>query len=420
MNLQLLLTGDELLSGDIVDTNSSWLASRLKEQGIAVSRKTTVGDDLDDLVQALNALSQQADVLIVNGGLGPTIDDMTAQALSLVSGQPLQMHPDALAHLESWSNVRSFELTEANLKQALLPADVNIVHNATGTAPGFSAVVNDCLIICTPGVPSELKRMFDDEIAPLLNTMTPGETASTTRLLVFGIGESDIQQMISDQLSDWPQQLTLGFRAQMTSLEVKVTGSDEALKAQWVERLHNLLGDNIIGPGDSSVAGETVKLLQGKGLWLSTAESCTGGMISSQITANSGASEVFSHGFITYSNTAKHQMIGVDTDILENHGAVSEQTVRQMTQGALQYSASDLAVAVTGIAGPTGGSEEKPVGTVWIGWGSLDHIEAVKLVLPARSRGFFQHMVATIALDLIRRRLIKSSETPKYLKRYAA
>ncbi|ROS01016.1 nicotinamide-nucleotide amidase [Sinobacterium caligoides] len=417
MKLQLLLTGDELLSGDVVDTNSCWLADRLREQGLSIYRKTTVRDDLDCLVDELTALSQQSDVLIVNGGLGPTVDDLTAQALSIASGQPLKQHPQALAHLEHWATERHLELNPANLKQALLPADVELIHNPTGTAPGFSCQLNGCLILCTPGVPSELKCMFDDSIAEQLSQLHSRSLASTERMLVFGIGEAELQQLINDQLNDWPTALTLGFRAKMPTLELKVSGSDDSLKSHWIDKLKKLLGEHIVGAGDSNVAREVIALLKQKGWTLSTAESCTGGLISSLLTSNSGSSAVFGHGFITYSNVAKQQMIGVNAQTIEQHGAVSEQTVREMVSGALAQSGSNLAVAVTGIAGPDGGSKEKPVGTVWVGWGSADHIQSQLFYVPA-ARGYFQHIIATVALDLIRRRLLESTETPNYFKRY--
>ncbi|CAH0990651.1 Nicotinamide-nucleotide amidohydrolase PncC [Sinobacterium norvegicum] len=419
MKLQLLLTGDELLTGDVVDTNSCWLADRLKEQGININRKTTVGDDLTTLVNELTNLSQQCDVLIVNGGLGPTIDDLTAEALSLASGQPLKQHPQAVAHLEQWFQKRTIELNSANLKQALLPADVNLIHNPTGTAPGFSSIINDCLIICTPGVPSELKRMYDDSIADTLNILQQGDCYSTERMLVFGIGEAELQQLISDNLPDWPPALNLGFRAQMPTLELKVSGSDPALKQVWLDKLKQLLGDNIVGPGDSNLALEVIKQLSQQGKTVATAESCTGGMIGAQITSNAGSSAAYSHGFITYSNQAKQDMLAVSADTLEQYGAVSEQVVQEMARGALSVSGSDLAVAVSGVAGPDGGSDDKPVGTVWIAWGNSEKIKTKKLFLPA-SRYYFQNIICSVCLDLIRRELIGSEQRPNYFNRYQA
>jgi nicotinamide-nucleotide amidase len=419
VKLQLLLTGDELLTGDVVDTNSCWLADRLKEQGVSINRKTTVGDDLDTLVHELSNLSQQCDVLIVNGGLGPTIDDLTAEALSLASGQPLQQHPQAVAHLEGWFKKRSIELNSANLKQALLPADVELIHNPTGTAPGFSSVLNNCLIICTPGVPSELKLMYDQSIAGILSRLQKGEIYSTERLLVFGIGEAELQQLITDNLADWPPALNLGFRAQMPTLELKVSGSDDTLKQIWLAKLKQLLGDNIVGPGDSNLALEVIRQLARQGKTVATAESCTGGLIGAKLTSNAGSSAAYSHGFITYSNQAKQDMLAVKSQTLAQHGAVSEQVVKAMALGALAVSGSNLAVAVSGVAGPGGGSDEKPVGTVWIAWGSKENIKTKKLFLPA-SRYYFQNIIASVCLDLIRRELIGSEEKPNYFNRYRA
>ena len=214
MRIQLLLTGSELMAGDTVDSNSAAMAERLGRHGMSVYRKVTIGDDIDLLCHEIEQLSRDSDVLIVNGGLGPTIDDLTAEALGRVIGQELQQHPLAMQHLNTWCSKRNYPLNEANRKQAILPAGVDIVANASGSAVGIKTRFNDCEIYCTPGVPSELHTMLEQEILPqLLQQFSDIEPVSVSRFKLFGMGESGLQQMISDQFPQWPTGLELGFRA---------------------------------------------------------------------------------------------------------------------------------------------------------------------------------------------------------------
>ncbi|MDN3652029.1 CinA family nicotinamide mononucleotide deamidase-related protein [Thalassotalea ponticola] len=419
LNVQLLLTGNELMSGDIVDTNSVFLARQLKAIGVEIKRKTTVGDNLALLVEQIQQLSASADVLIVNGGLGPTIDDMTAQALSHVTERKLTVHPEALDHLKSWCAKRNYPLTEPNLKQATLPEGCSIVANPIGSAPGFRVNHNQCEIICTPGVPSELKAMFTQSIEPFLKQRLPNDLRVVTeKLQVFGIGESGLQHMIDNELADWPSELELGFRASMPLLEVKVTSQKpehEPLRKQWVNRLKQLIGAHVINDNGASLAQTLVSVLQHKQLTLTTAESCTGGLIAANITAIAGASSVFEAGYVTYSNRQKQRMLDVDEQLLIDCGAVSEAVVIAMVKGALNKSGADMGIAVSGIAGPDGGTATKPVGTVWIAWGNKQQIYTAQLYFPA-GRQYFQTYVSCAALDLIRRLALDIDTQPRYLR----
>lgn len=419
--VQLLLTGNELMTGDIVDSNSAMMAQVLKDIGLGVSRKVTVADDLTLLVNEITYMTSTSDILIINGGLGPTVDDLTAQALALAIGEELTQHPQALAHLTNWCQQRGAELNDPNLKQAILPKDCQIIANKNGSAVGFSVRYNNCDIYCTPGVPHELKTMLIEQIIPTISANLPiGLIADVTRLQVFGLGESSLQKIINEQLPQWPTAIDLGFRAGMPLLEVKLTtDTDEglALKIIWQEKLASVLGDHLIAEikdKPKSIAEHLLNQLQQHNLQVTTAESCTGGLIASKLTEISGSSMNFEAGFVTYSNKMKTAMLDVPTDLFEQYGAVSEQVVVAMAKGSLVKSNADLTIAVSGIAGPNGGTKEKPVGTVWFAWGSIDDIKTQCLLLPYK-RVKFQQFVAAIGLDLLRRYQQNLTATPNYI-----
>jgi len=419
LNVQLLLTGNEIMSGDVIDSNSAMAAQLLKDIGIEVQRKVSVADDINALVAEIKSISKQADILIINGGLGPTVDDMTAQALAIAAEQPITRHEQAMQHLQSWCQQRNYQLSEPNKKQADLPQHCNIISNSIGSAVGFTLTLNHCEIYCTPGVPSEFKLMLTDEILPRLEPKIPEELKTTVkRMQVFGIGESNIQKLINDNLPNWPADIELGFRAAMPLIEVKLTSRSSqatSIAKEWQHKLTQLLGDHIIGQNSAKLNSTLVELLKNKSKKITLAESCTGGLIASQLTKVPGASQVFEAGFITYSNIMKTNLLGVSPDILNNHGAVSKQTVLAMAQGALNSTKADYVIAVSGVAGPDGGTLEKPVGIVWIAWGEQENLQTCCLYLPS-SREYFQHFVAAASLDLIRRMLISSTQRPIYLE----
>ena len=419
MKIQLLLTGDEIMSGHTVDSNSAMIAQQLADAGYRIARKVTIGDSLPALVAELAALSLNSDVLIVNGGLGPTIDDLTAQALSEMTGQPLEENNVALSQLQQWCERRKSPLNSANLKQAILPTGVEIIPNPVGSAVGFAMTHNGCLIICTPGVPSELRVMMEQTIVELLLTRFPcKDKISTLRFQTFGLGESSLQQLINNEFEDWPEEVELGFRAGLPLLEVKLTVRQlkhQDLQQQCYQQLQQHIGNYIIGRDSTTLAEVVIQLLNQRGEHLTTAESCTGGLIASSITEVAGASNVFEAGYVTYSNNMKQQMIGVAESLLNEHGAVSEPVVIAMATGALERSAADYTIAVSGIAGPDGGSEEKPVGTVWMAWGSKDNIKTHQHRFNA-PRKWFQQMVTATTLDLLRRELLSIEAAPRYFR----
>jgi nicotinamide-nucleotide amidase len=418
MIVNLLLTGDELMSGDIVDSNSAMIARYLAGDGWNIHKKLTVGDDLEQLVAALQWLAADCDVLLVNGGLGPTVDDLTAEALARACNVPLAEHPDSLRHLQEWCARIGVALNAANRKQAILPAGCSIVANATGSAVGFSMRLGRCLVICTPGVPRELDVMLREEILPALRADFAAGTNHVRRLVLFGIGESTLQQRISDTIPDWPAAVELGFRAGFPQLDLKLTTRTEAARArveQVLPRLQPLIADFFLGEDEISLPAHMVQLLSTRRQKIVVAESCTGGQMAALLTQVAGASQVFDAGFVTYSNRIKHEVLAVDNETLEAVGAVSEEVVLQMAAGALRRSGADYAVAVSGIAGPDGGSAEKPVGTVWIAWGTPTALRARRMQI-GLPRQQFQQYLSYIGLDLIRRILLGIETEPPYFR----
>ncbi len=419
MRIHCLLTGNEIMSGDTVDSNSAYMAQQLALQGWEVERKITVADDLPRLVSEIQQTSQQADVLIINGGLGPTVDDLTAEAMAKACDQPLTDHQAALDHIDQWCRQRGFEPNPANLKQARLPEHAQIIPNRRGSAVGIQMQLNGCWMFATPGVPSEMRQMMDDSVIPFLCERFDSDRVEVRRLAVFGLGESGIQQSIDQSIPDWPADIDLGFRASMPLLEVKLTAKGDACAEldHWQQKVADLLGDSLIGRAPITMAEQCLAVARAQNLTLATAESCTGGEIASQITAIPGSSDCFLGAIVSYHNSIKSGLLGVSEQVLETDGAVSEACALAMLNGALRQTGADAAVAVTGVAGPGGGSADKPVGTVWIAWGTADDQQATRFRLPFERRRF-QEYCSALALDLLRRQLAGLDRMPRFLKRW--
>jgi nicotinamide-nucleotide amidase len=416
MILNLLLSGNELMTGDIVDSNSAMIARYMSAHGWNVRKKLAVGDDINELIAALHWLSRDCDVLLVNGGLGPTVDDLTAQALAIACGVELAENSAALRHLEQWCGRIGIAINAANRKQAILPDGCAIVANPIGSAVGFAMQLGNCRVICTPGVPRELDAMLAQEIMPALQRDFPNSGASVRRFTLFGVGESGLQQKISDAIPDWPADVGLGFRVSFPQLELKLSTANaqarNSIEKIW-PHVHAIIGDFLLGEGDITLPQLLVDLLRERGKKITVAESCTGGLIAASLTQIAGASAVFDAGFVTYSNAMKHTLLQVDEQVLRDEGAVSEPVVYAMAAGALKHSGADYAIAVSGIAGPEGGTPEKPVGTVWIAWGTAGNLKTKRLHVRFK-RVDFQKYVVWAGLDLIRRELLGIAAEPSY------
>ncbi|HEY9033159.1 MAG TPA: CinA family nicotinamide mononucleotide deamidase-related protein [Pseudomonadales bacterium] len=416
----LLMTGHELMTGDTIDSNSAWLGQVLSDAGLAITEKVTLGDDHDALVNHLHRLTRSHRLLLINGGLGPTQDDLTASALATVAGQPLIVNEAARQHVVRWCEKRGFSANPANLKQALLPQTACIFPDAPGSAPAFYLTINNCLVIATPGVPGELKTITRQQLLPFLRKHHPLPVMQAwQRHQLFGIGESSLQQLINNDYAAINHDYDVGFRVNFPYLELKLK-QRPAPSPQAQDHLNNLLNrlaDYRIGDGGETMARQLVDLLRQRHETIATAESCTGGRIASDITAVSGASAVFPGAIVSYANSSKSRLLGVSETTLQHFGAVSEETVKAMLDGVFRQFACNYGVAVSGIAGPDGGSAEKPAGTVWISWGSRDKRHCTCLLLPLE-RLAFQQMVSTICLDLVRREA-QQMAPPDYLSRWA-
>lgn len=409
MRIEILNTGSELLLGKTINTHAAWFGRELFKLGLRIARQTTVPDG-EAIREAITESLARADVLIVTGGLGPTSDDLTREITAEVLGLELITDEAALRSLENFFAHRGRPMAAANLKQALAPVGCDVLPNPNGTAPGVYIPPrlngrSNCAVFLLPGPPRELYPMVHAEVEPRLLALSGVETPPWLLELKFtGIGESDFHQGIDALLEKIPG-LEYGYCAHIGEVDLRLIGTPECLaqgRAIALEKFQSFL----ISADGSSMEQTVVRLLTEKRMTLATAESCTGGLISHRITNVPGASAVFTHGFVTYANAAKISLLGVSTADLETHGAVSETVACQMAAGALQASGADLAVAVTGIAGPDGGSPEKPVGTAWIGLAAKDMPPTAHKVFHPRNRHDFKLAVSQAALEMIRRKLV--------------
>lgn len=380
--------------------------------GLRISRQTTVPDG-DAIRESLQEAISRADAVIVTGGLGPTSDDITREITAEVLGLELITDEAALRSLEGFFASRGKEMVDANLKQALCPVGADILPNGNGTAPGIYVPPklngrSNCAIFLLPGPPRELYPMFHGEVAPRLRALAGVDAIHEALVLKFtGIGESDFHHGVDAQLAAVVG-LEYGYCAHIGEVDLRLIGDTKAL-AEGRKITLEQFESYLISDDGASMEKTVVCLLEQRGMTLATAESCTGGLISSRLTDVPGSSEVFTHGFVTYANKAKISMLGVSVQDLENYGAVSEIVARQMAEGALKASGACMAVAVTGIAGPGGGTDEKPVGTAWLGVAVKGGVtESFKIFHP-RNRKDFKLSASQSALEAVRRRLIRDA-----------
>ena len=410
MRIEIINTGTELLLGNTLNTHAAWFGRELFKLGLRISRQTTVPDG-DAIRDSLQEAIGRADAVIVTGGLGPTSDDLTREINAEVLGLELITDEAALRSLEEFFEIRGRTMADVNRKQALCPVGADILPNANGTAPGIYVPprLNDrsnCAIFLLPGPPRELYPMYHTEIVPRLRALAGVENLNDALVLKFtGIGESDFHEGVDGRLAPVPG-LEYGYCAHIGEVDLRMIGDAKALLAGR-ELVLERFGAYLISDDESSMEKTVVDLLKLQNLKFATAESCTGGLISSRITNVAGASEVFTHGFVTYANEAKSGVLGVSPIQIETHGAVSEVVARQMAEGALRVSGADIAVSVTGVAGPGGGTDVTPVGTAWIAVADMEgRTDAIKVYHP-RNRKDFKLAVSQSALEAVRRRLKK-------------
>lgn len=410
MRIELVNTGDELLLGDTINTNAAWLGQQIAALGLMVSRHLVVSDGAV-IKDAMAEAASRSDVVLVSGGLGPTNDDLTRESVAELLGLPLELNEGIKAHLEAFFARRNRVMSASNLKQAMVPRGALVLDNPFGTAPGlyFPAELSHARgwnthFFLMPGPPRELKPMMEALVEPRLRSLLPDGASRAIRYFkVTGLGESDIVERVEKKLEAIPG-LILGYCIRQGDVDVRLSGQPGPVEA-GTAIVNEHLGDHIVSTDRRLIEEVIVQTLAERGQWVATAESCTGGFLANRITDVSGASRVYGHGFITYANEAKEKHLGVSADMLAQHGAVSEPVACAMAEGALRTSGADHALSLTGIAGPTGGTEDKPVGTVFIGLASKGaDTKVIKCFFPG-TRDRFKLLASQSALDLLRRRL---------------
>lgn len=412
MIIEVLATGDEIRTGATVDSNSAHIAQVLEHAGLEAIRHTCVGDDMDMMVSILKEIGSRADVAVVTGGLGPTIDDITAAAAAKAKGVELVLNRSALGVVENFFKSRKRDMSPSNKKQAMLPMGAESLNNPVGSAPGFFLKISRCSFFFVPGVPFEMKRMLSEEVLPRIQKLEGGTGGFSLvkTLSTFGLAESVIGELLAGLSDEFPE-ITPGFRSKFPEIQVKlyIRGKDDQTLRKILEEASHWvlgkLGENIFSMDGTSMQAVVGKLLAAKQATLAVAESCTGGLISHLLTNIPGSSGYFLFSGVTYSNQAKTKVLGVSAEILQQYGAVHEETVKKMAQGARDVAGATYGLATSGIAGPDGGTDEKPVGTVCIGLATPHEVKGFGYVFPFNTRLMNKRIFAMKALDLLRREL---------------
>ena len=412
MIAEILVTGQEILSGSVIDTNSARIAQTLEEAGLEVTRHVCVGDDMEIIASIIKEISKRADVAVVTGGLGPTADDITADAAAKSAGVELVLNRTALKAIENYFKERKRTMTSSNKKQALLPKGSECLYNPVGTAPGFSMKIGRCLFFFLPGVPFEMNRMLSDIVLPRIEEHqgNAGEVNLVKTISTFGVTESAIGEKLTGLTAEFPE-IKLGIRAKFPEIHVTLycrgkydKGLDQSMEkaSEWVMKK---IGKKVFSDDGNSMEAVVGGLLAEGKATLAVAESCTGGLISHWLTNVPGSSEYFLYSGVTYSNESKSKLLGVSTKILERYGAVHEETVKEMAEGVRRVAGSTYGLATSGIAGPAGGTKDKPVGTVCIGLAAPDFVKGFRFFFPFYSRSRNKKIFAMTALDLLRHEL---------------
>ncbi len=372
MTVELICVGTELLLGNIVNTNAAFLAEQCAGLGLSCYFQCVVGDNAERLSLVLNTAMKRSDIVILCGGLGPTEDDLTKEAAAKACGLEMKMHEPSRRQIEEFFARRNMEPTENNWKQALVPVGAMVLENPNGTAPGIIIEAKEAKVILLPGPPGELVPMFKEQVIPYLQALEPGVIRSQT-VKICGVGESRAETMIKDMI-DGQTNPTIATYAKTGEVHIRVTAGAENEKAAGkllrpvVKELKARFGSSVYSTEeDITLEKAVIDILKAYKMTLTCTESCTGGMLSARLVNVPGASEVYKSGLITYSNKAKRKLLGVKRGVLEKYGAVSARTAEEMAKGAAALSKSDVTVSITGIAGPDGGTKEKPVGLVYIG-----------------------------------------------------
>jgi len=413
MKVEIITIGDEILIGQIVDTNSAWMAQKLNDIGAKVERIVTVQDDLEVINTALSDAENRVDIVLVTGGLGPTKDDVTKKAFADYFDCDLTFHPEIAEHISKLFARFGKEITEINRLQAELPSACEALQNNNGTAPGMWFEKGKTVFVSMPGVPYEMKGLMKDHVLPRLREKYNTPVILHKTILTMGMGESWLSEHIQEWEGNLPAEIKLAYLPSPGRVRLRLSafGQNAELLRQLLDlevgKLLELIPELVYGFDDDSIESVVGKLLKEQGKTLSTAESCTGGMIAHKITSISGSSQYFFGSIVSYANEVKIESLGVSEKSLKEFGAVSEDVVRQMAEGARKKLRSDYAVATSGIAGPDGGTEEKPVGMVWIAVATPE-ITVAKKYLFGHNRSRNIEISSNTALNMLRKQLMQN------------
>ncbi|RPJ16384.1 MAG: CinA family nicotinamide mononucleotide deamidase-related protein [Desulfobacteraceae bacterium] len=414
MIAEILSTGDEVRSGALVDSNSAHIAEVLEEAGLEVTRHSTVGDDRAAISSIIKEIGARADVAVVTGGLGPTTDDLTAEAAAKAAGTKLYEDEKALFSMENFFRNRQRLMNPLNKKQAMLPEGSKCLENSVGSAPGFAVRIENCLFFFLPGVPSEMKKMLSEKVIPEIFALQGGvrEYSLIRSISTFGLTEAAVNENLLNVIGDYPG-IKLGLRATFPEIHVKLyaRGRDEKTVSELLERatesVINKLGKRVLSSKGEPMELVVGNILKTKKATLAVAESCTGGLVSNMLTNVPGSSDYFLFSGVTYSNDSKTKMLGVQQAIIEKYGAVHEETAKEMAVCARRIGGATYGLSTSGIAGPAGGTEEKPVGTICIGIATSEEAKGFRFNFQFGDRLMNKKVFAVTALDLLRKELLK-------------
>lgn len=386
MKASIITIGDEILIGQIIDTNSAWLGQQLTHLGFDVDKILTIADTVTSITETLDIVLQKSDLVILTGGLGPTKDDVTKIALNSYFDSSTYFNQQLFDKVSSYFKLRGIPVTEQHKQQFFMPEKATILDNNVGTAPGMLFQHNGKIILSMPGVPHEMKWIFSNSFLPKIDNYLKSEIKIYQETIrTIGIGETQIVTLITDILDRMPDDISIAYLPSTGSVRLRLMSKslkdNSGLIKQFVKEISDILGNKVYGYGTVLIEQVVRDLFVEKGLTLSTAESCSAGYLSHRITSIPGASQFYLGSFVTYDNAFKKKFLNVSQETLSSVGAVSEETVIEMLEGLLEKTMTDIGVSISGIAGPSGGSPEKPVGTIWMAYGSKDDIRTKKLQL---------------------------------------
>lgn len=412
MRADIITIGDEILIGQIVDTNSAWIAARLGEIGVSIRRKYSIGDRREEIIDAVEESLAKSELVIITGGLGPTKDDITKRVLAEIFNSPMVCHTETYERVERMMAKRGIAFNDLNKGQAMVPECCTVLANHKGTAPGMWFERDGRVVVSLPGVPFEMEALMTESVLPRIQEHFALASVVHRTAITFGLAESMMAELIAPWEDALPPHLHLAYLPSPSQLRLRLSAynmdkvqAEQEIDEQF-QKLLPLLGDYFVGWGNATVQSAVAEMLIQKGETLASAESCTGGVIASKFTAMSGASEYFWGGVVSYDNSVKENVLGVSSHNLNTYGAVSEQVARQMAEGVRRLCGTTYGVATTGIAGPTGGTPDKPVGTVWVAVATPTHTIAHRFV-NGTVRAVNIERSATQAINMLRLELSK-------------